>query len=260
MTSLDDKIYQLFSELLLNAKECNALSFNEKLLETGHGPFLSNTGHFSDQELYLGSRANLLGFAHPLIYKARLISSLSPNYYCSKGAQEALLSRISRLIQKVTGRNFFASLNLDNADAIFDAGRYSTFLSSSTIVAIESGSKVLVSNLLPFPFSISARPSEETSIFITEPQAEEGRHLLKLLELGDFYGTNGHISRLSKELSKEFNEVSHVRKVEGLLIYLEKDRNQKESYSFLEHDESIIYLPLFFDSSFLAQLKQLILE
>ena len=257
MTSLDDQFYQLFSSFLKNAKDCDGLTFDGTALITGHGPLYSSSGSGEDFKVYLGKRASLLGFGHPLTYKSRLKSSLSPFIYITSKEEEELIKRVTGLIQKFTGRQFFVTLDLSEGEITYDAGRHSTLLSPEQMVKVESGKKLVIPNLLPFTFSISSKENNDTqSNFITMPQYEEAISLIKLLELGDFYGTNGHISRLSNLLKSKLEGLSHVISVEGLLIYLAKDRR----YSFLEDDENIAYMPLFFDSSFMETLKNHIMD
>ena len=252
MASLDDQFYQLFSGLLKNAKDCDGLSFDGSILTTGHGPLYSLSGTDADLSIYLGKRANLLGFAHPLTYKSRLKSSLSPFTYTTHKEEKELLKRVALLVKKFTNKDFFIGLDLTKGEVSYDAGRHLTLLSQEQIAKVESGQKIIIPNLLPFSFSVSSQPKHcPPSSFITMAQYEEAISLLKLLELGDFYGMNGHISRLSNLLKSEFSELSHVISIEGLLIHLEKDRN----YSFLDEDENIAYMPLFFDSSFMKTLR-----
>jgi len=255
MTSLDDRLYQLFSDLLKNSKQHDELVYNNQTLTTGDGPYLSTPD--GKKVLYLGPRASVLGHGHPLTYKGRLQSSLSPEIFCSEVEQEKLVNDLTLFMQSLTGLKIYVSLGLERGITTYDLGRHSDFISSISREHLTKGKVVLIPNLFPFPLYLHNAPSSSsTGPFLTKDSLISAKHLLKLLSLGDFYGQNGHIHRISCKLKDELACASRVKEVDGLLIHLEQDRN----YSFLDYGQSTIYLPLFFRPSFIEELKKIIME
>lgn len=255
MTSLDDRLYQLFSDLLKNSKHQDGLTYNDQILTTGDGPYLSVAGN--KHGTYLGPRASLLGHGHPLTYKGRLQSSLSPEIFCSKAEQAGLIDKLTRFAQTITGLDIYVSLYSHQAIPTLDAGRHSNFLSPITYKYLTTGKIVLIPNLFPFPLYLQNTSSASSAeVFLTKDALIAAKHLIKLLSLGDFYGENGHIQRVSQQIKNELKGIDRVKDVESLLIHLEQDRN----YSFLDEGQTIIYLPLFFRPTFIKELKKIIME
>lgn len=256
MTSLDEQIYQLFSSLVKNAKSNGTpLSFESLPLERGEGPNYQKLDS-DGPKTYLGPRASLLGYAHPLTYKSRLNSSLSAKCYSSQADEIELTEGINQLFRKLTGLNIYTQLSSVGDIQILDAGRHSCLLSAESIKDLTQGKSLNIPNMLPFPFTISLTEKAQNDYFLSATDYIEAQNILKLLSLGDFYGSTGHIQRISQKLDKELSDLASVEGVDGLLIYLRKDK----SYSFLEDNSSTIYLPLFFKPSFLEELKNLISE
>lgn len=259
MTSLDDQLYQLFSDLLKNSKQHDGLTFNNQILTTGDGPYLSEFKSKSQEEntLYLGPRASLLGHGHPLTYKGRLQSSLSPEIFCTELEQAELVDELTRFVQAITGLDIYASLSSNQAITTLDVGRHSTFLSPVSRKYLTSGKVILIPNLFPFPLYLqNVSAASSTEVFLTKESLIAAKHLQKLLSLGDFYGESGHIQRISQRIKDQLKGIDRVNKVDSLLIHLEQDRN----YSFLDKGQTTIYLPLFFRPTFIKELKKIIMD
>ncbi len=255
MTSLDDQLYQLFSDLLRNSKQQTGLTFENSLLATGVGPFLTKMS--ATEKLYLGPRASVLGYGHPLTYKTRLESFLRPEVYSDEAEQDSFIANLNHFIKSVTGNEIYASLAGQSGIETLDAGRYPTFLSDKSLEYISSGKVVLIPNLFSFPIFLSNKNTpDEYSVFLTQDALSASQATLKLLSLGDFYGERGHIQRVSQVISERLASCTRVKSIDGLLIYLDQDRN----YSFLDEGKHIIYLPLFFRPSFIKEINKFIME
>lgn len=256
MTSLDDRLYQLFSDLLRNSKQRAGLTFNDQTLATGDGPFrTSSTG---EKTLYLGPRASLLGYGHPLTYKSRLHSSLHPEIFCGEEDQINFVQDLTNFLQELIASDVHVSLGPQKSIPIYDAGRHSGFITRETYEEISEGKVVLIPNLFPFPFYLANTSPDPSSnnFYLTTDMLLSAKALLKLLRLGDFYGETGHIQRMSQEFKNELNDVECVKSIDGLLIHLDQARN----YSFLDEGQYTIHLPLFFGPAFIKELKKIITE
>lgn len=255
MASLDDQLYQLFSDLLKNSKGRGPLTFENKPLTTGNGPFLRPSEAL--ERLYLGPRNSILGHGHPLTFKSKLESSLDPSVYCPCEDQIAFLDQLNAFIQKMTGLDIYASLHNDSAILVHDAGRHPHFLSKKSIEYIQSGKVVLIPNLFSFPIYLkNIHDDNSSSIYLAQESYISAMATLKLLSLGDFYGETGHIQRISQEIKTLLQDCPRVKSIDGLLIHLDQDRN----YSFLDEGQYTIYLPLFFRPTFIKELNNFIME
>ncbi len=251
MASLDDQLYQLFSGLLKNSKNKEGLTFDQVLLETGEGPYISSKPDNPD----LGPHNSLLGYGHPLTYKSRIKALLSPRVYASHDELTSFVEELNFFLQSITGTEIYAQLFSSADFTSLSVGRHTSFISQSDLAQIQENKTMLVSNLFSFPITLSNKKSS-SDINLSMSSYQEAISLLKLIKLGDFYGDNGHISRNFILTKDTLEDLPRVKKVEGLLIYLEQDN----SYSFLNEGENIIYLPLFFKPSFLKELKKIIMD
>ena len=257
MTSLDDQLYQLFSQLVVNAKaqtDTSELSFDAQALKRGEGP-IEVAATSPDKSYQLGPRSSIIGLGHPLIYKSRLIGSLSPELFCSEAEQDKFFSELSSFLTLQAGFPIFAYFGQSGTNLSTESGRHSQFFDPQSIESLKNNSTITVYNIFPFAITLSNQKAEHYG-YLTHDHLIQAKSIFKLLKLGDFYGKTGHIQRMSESLAKSLKGVKEVTKVEGLLIRLEQDKN----YSFLEKGQSTIYLPLFFKPSFLEELKKLITE
>jgi len=251
MTSLDDQVYQLFSLLVKNSKSKleHGLSFQEKSLTIGNGPYINET------QLYLGHRSSLLGHGHPLTYKCRLESSLSPFIYADKEEQIHFFKEFNQFLHKITGHKLYATPYGSPENTIWDAARYSTFLSEESLAILKKGKNLFIPNLFSFLITLTMKEDEVDQPLAYGPFLE-AKALLKLLSLGDFYGKDGHIHQMSALISQELTLTDRVKSVKGLILNLDPDKN----YSFLEKGKSTVYLPLFFSPPFIKDLNKIIME
>jgi len=251
MASLDDQLYQLFSDLLKNSKNKEGLTFDQELLETGEGPYISSKPDGPD----LGPHNSLLGHGHPLTYKSRINALLSPRVYASQDELKSFLDELNSFLQSITNAEIYAQLFTSSDFTSLSVGRHTSFISQFDLTQIQENKTMLVPNLFSFPITLSNKKTF-SDINLSMSSYQEAMSFLKLIKLGDFYGENGHISRNNILIKDELEDLSPVKKVEGLLIYLDQDNN----YSFLNKGENTIYLPLFFKPSFLKELKKIIMD
>lgn len=241
MSPIDDQFLQLFSKVFLNSTQDGDLSFESTLLKKGKGPYTYDS---EAKTVDLSKEQSILGIGHPLTYKTRLKAFLEPQVYCEKEEELSYLQKCLEFMNSFSQQELFL-LNPLEASFLWDAGRVPEFFTQ------EIKGPVCIPHLLGHPIWIGPdKPKTAPRYFLNKTQKLQGEAIIHFLKMGDFYGPSGHIKRFENDLSKALTSGSKKCEVNGLIIdVLNEDAASNK-----------LYLPFFFDPSFINDLKDSIID
>ncbi len=233
MSSLEESIHQVFSDILSHARQGKSVLFEEENLASGRG-FLSQEGVF-----ILDGSKGLLGGSHPLIIKTALKVALSGSYTCSPERRNQIKKEVENLIQKVTG----IELYLTHPPAKCDPrdGRVKDLLTRESQELLEKGEVIGLGGV--FGEDIGLSKTENSSFGLSSYlSAELTSSLVRFYDLGQFYGEFGLIKNREEQLKAHFNDSKLITSIDGLIALLS---SPVKGNAIRSHEDALIFTTSF---------------
>jgi len=234
MNVLDDKIHQLFSEILVSGDQGQGLVYENQ-------EFPSSSGIKYEEKFILDGSSGLLGLRHPLQIKSNLISALSPFIMASQKETHSFFEDLSFFFKSLLGGIEIGPSSNENKCAFFP-GRFNHFLNDSDRILTEV-ENLNMNNIFSFDFSLGKK-NKKNDLFKTKMSKSDyllNTSILRLLKDGQFYNQMGLVKHKVEKLSEIFSQIEGVT-CHGLTVSL----NSKIKMSHVISHEELLIFPLYY--------------
>lgn len=246
MSSLEESIHQVFSSILSHVRENQPIIFEEESFTPRKGIFDS-----SDVAI-LDASSGLIGSSHPLYIKTSLQSAISGQIVAEESFRAKVIQLFEDFLSKTIGEKVFLSTPIEKVE--LSDMRVPEFLTKKSLENLNNGKSVTLEGLLPETVAIQKTKLNDTQFFglKSEFNLRFCENLIRFLQLGQFYGSNGLIKNRESQLKEAFKDTDLVKSIDGLVVELS---NPCSSQAIKANNNFLIF-PTSFDKDQLAKVKK----